>query len=168
MNFLEKKFNKRIDEPELESIGNIENLNRGHLAATLGDVKNCKHYYEIAIENSNNKSYIYNYALDLISLYEYEDALKQLENLLTDPDTIPLDRIYFNIGKCYHEGICLYKSIEYYKKAIKINNYDLKSHTNLGNVYKEYGFFEEALIQYEFVLNHDSSFPQALLNITDL
>ena len=168
LNFLEKKFNKRIDEPELESIGNIENLNRGHLAATLGDVKNCKHYYEIAIENSNNKSYIYNYALDLISLYEYEDALKQLENLLTNPDTIPLDRIYFNIGICYHEGICLYKSIEYYKKAIKINNYDLKSHTNLGNVYKEYGFFEEALIQYEFVLNHDSSFPQALLNITDL
>ena len=169
MNFLDKKFNKRIDEPELEDIGNIENLNQGHLAAILGNVKNCKHYYEIAIANSNNnKSYIYNYALDLILLHEYEDALKQLEKLTKDPDSIPLDRIYFNIGKCYHEGICLYKSIKYYKKAIEINNYDLKAHTNLGNVYKEYGFFEEALIEYKFVLNQNPCFPQALLNIVDL
>lgn len=168
INLLNEKFNKTIDKPELEDIGNLENLNRGHLAATLKDTENCKKYYDMAIENSSNRFFVYNYALDLISLYEYQNALTQLQNLVENPDSIPLDRIYFNIGKCYHEGICLYKSIEYYKKAIEINNNDFKAHVNLGNVYKDYGFFEEALIHYEHVLNLDPTFPQALLNIVEL
>ena len=165
---LNEKYDKTIEKPELEDIGNIENMNRGHLAAMLNDVENCKKYYDIAIENSDNKTIIYNYALDLISLEEYSNALIQLNIILENPESLPLDRIYFNIGKCYHEKICLYKSIKYYKKAIEINNNDLKAHTNLGNVYKDYGLFEESLIQYEYVLNKDPAFPHALLNIVDL
>lgn len=165
---LDEKYNKSLDKPKLEDIGNVENINRGHLAATLNDAENCKKYYDIAIANSDNNSFIYNYALDLISLEEYQDALIQLRKLVENPGFISLDRIYFNIGKCYHEGICLYKSIEYYKKAINVNNNDFKAHVNLGNVYKDYGFFEEAKIEYEYVLNLDPKFPQALLNIVDL
>lgn len=165
---LNEKFDKTIDKPKLDDIGNIENVNRGHLAATLNDIENCKKFYDLAISNSDNKLFIYNYALDLISIKEYQDALTQLMKLVENSDSIPLERIYFNIGKCYHEEICLYKSIEYYKKAIKINDNDLKSHTNLGNVYKEYGLFDESLTQYKYVLNQDPAFPEALLNITDL
>ena len=165
---LDEKYNKTIDKPKLENIGTIENMNRGHLAATFGDIDNCKHFYDIAITDSDSNSYVYNYALDLISLEEYFDALFQLMKLVENPDSIPLERIYFNIGKCYHEEICLYKSIEYYKKAIRINDNDLKAHTNLGNVYKEYGLFDESLTQYKYVLNQDPTFPEALLNITDL
>ena len=165
---LNEKYNKTVNKPELEDIGNIRNINLGHLAATLHDVENCKKYYEIAIANSDNKSHIFNYALDLISLNEYNDALNQLMDLVKNPESVPLDRIYFNIGKCYHEEICLYKSIKYYKKAIEINNNDFKAYTNLGNVYKDYGLFEESLIQYEYVLNQDPTFPEALLNIVDL
>lgn len=165
---LYEKYGKTIDKPELENMGNIENMARGHLAAILKDSENCKRYYDIAIANSNNKSFVYNYALDLISLNEYSDALIHLKNLLGNPGSIQLDRVYFNIGKCYHEEICLYKSIEYYKKAIEINNNDFKAHTNLGNVFKEYGFFEEALMHYEYVLDQDDTFSEALLNIVDL
>lgn len=168
IDLLKEKYDKTIDKPELEDIGNVENLNRGHLAATLNDAENCKKYYDIAIKNTKNPLFVYNYALDLISLEKYHDALIQLMKLVENPDSIPLDRIYFNIGKCYHEGICLYESIDYYKKAIKINNNDFKAHVNLGNVYKDYGLFEEALMHYEYVLNQDPNFPQALLNIIDL
>lgn len=165
---LSEKYEKTLDKPHLEDIGNVENINRGHLAAIFGDIRNCKHFYDIAISDSDNNSHVYNYALDLISLGEYSDALIQLMKLTENPGSIPLDRIYFNIGKCYHEEICLYKSIEYYKKAMRINNNDLKAHTNLGNVYKDYGLFDESLKQYKYVLNQDPTFPEAILNITDL
>lgn len=168
INILYEKFNQKIEKPVLEDIGNIENMNKGHLAAIFGDVVNCKKYYDIAILNSKDKSFIYNYALDLISLEEYSDALIQLNILLENPDKIPLDRIYFNIGKCYHEGICLYKSIKYYKNAIKINNNDFKAHTNLGNVYMQYGLFEDALTHYNYVLDKNNEFQEALVNISEL
>lgn len=165
---LYEKYNQKIEKPELEDIGNIKNVARGHLAAVFDDVENCKMYYDLAISNSKDKSTVYNYALDLIKLNEYSDALIQLKNLVKNPGTIALERIYFNIGKCYHEGICIYNSIKYYKKAIKINKNDLKAHTNLGNVYKAFGFYDDALTHYEYVLNKNKYFPEALINITDL
>ena len=167
-NYLNKKFSQKIVKPELVDIGNIKNLGRGHLAAILGDVENCKRYYEITIENSEDIINRYNYSLDLIDLKQYDDALIQLIILLKNPGMIPLDRIYYNIGKCYHEGICLYNAIEYYKKAIEVNNNDLKAHTNLGNVYKKFGLFNDALDQYNFVLKANGTFKEALVNIIDL
>lgn len=168
INHLDKKFSKKIEKPKLQEFGNIKNISNGHLAAILGDIENCKKYYDLAIKNSDEKITRYNYALDLIDLKEYQDALVQLLNLVENPDAIPLERIYFNIGKCYHEGICIYKSIEYYKKAIEINKNDLKAHTNLANVYKSYGFYNDALVHYNYVLEKDELFPQALVNIADL
>ena len=165
---LDKKYNQRIKKPELEDIGNIKNVAYGHLAAVFNDVDNCKKYYNLAISNSNDKTTVYNYALDLIKLHEYSDALTHLKSLVKNPDTIPLERIYFNIGKCYHEGICIYNSIKYYKKAIEINKNDLKAHTNLGNVYKSFGSYNDALFHYEYVLSKNSEFPEALMHITDL
>lgn len=164
---MDKKFNKKIEKPILKDRSNLKNLQFGHLAAVLNNVHDCKKYYDIAISN-NNPKWIYDYALDLISLGEYFDALIQLKKLLKNQDVIPLERIYFNIAKCYHERICLYKSIKYYKKAILINNNDFKAHTNLGNVYKDFGFFEEALKHYNYVLNQDDTFQEALINIIDL
>ena len=165
---LNEKFSQKIEKPKLVDIGNIKNVGNGHLAAALGDIENCKKYYEIAIENSDEELTRYNYALDLIDLRQFEDALNQLMILVENLEAIPLERIYFNIGKCYHEGICLYKSIEYYKKAIEINETDLKSHTNLGNVYREYGFYDDALVHYKCVLQQDDKFSYALVNISDL
>ena len=165
---LDEKYKQKIEKPKLEDIGNIKNMAHGHLAAVFNDIENCKKYYNLAISNSNDKSTVYNYALDLIKLKEYNDALTHLKSLINDSGTIPLERIYFNIGKCYHEGICIYKSIKYYKKAIEINKNDLKAHTNLGNVYKSFGLYNDALFHYEYVLSKNSEFPEALLNITDL
>lgn len=165
---LKRKFSQNIEKPKLQDMGNIMNMGRGHLAAIFGDIENCKKYYEMAIKNSDERITRYNYALDLIDLKQYHDALIQLRNLLDNPDAIPLERIYFNIGRCYHEKICLFKSIEYYKKAIEINKNDLKAHTNLGNVYKLYGLFDDALMHYNYVLGINDNFHEALVNITDL
>lgn len=168
LTILDEEYNQKIEKPELEDIGNIKNINNGHLAAVFNDVAKCKKYYNLAISNSNDKTTIYNYALDLIKLNEYNDALIQLKSLINDSGAIPLDRIYFNIGRCYHEKICLYKSLEYYKKAIEINKNDLKSHTNLGNVYASFGLYDDALFHYEYVLSKNNEFTEALVNITEL
>lgn len=161
-----KKYAQKIEKPELEDIGNIKNMNRGHAAAMFNDVKNCKKYYEISLANSDDPFILFNYGLDLVTLGEYDDALITLKRLLLKScDNLQLDRIYFNIARCYHEKICLYKSINYYKKAINVNKNYFKAHVNLANVYKEYGFFDDALVHYKFVLNKNPNFKEALINI---
>ena len=165
---LYEKYHKKIKKPELEDIDNIRNMNRGHSAAMFNDVENCIKFYEIAISNSDNQFVLFNYALDLVSLKKYDNALIILKNLLLNSDNLPVNRIYFNIALCYHEKICLYKSIKYYKKAIKINKNYFEAHVNLANIYKDYGLFEDALFHYKYVLDKNPTFKEALVNIIDL
>lgn len=165
---LYEKYSQKIEKPKLSDFGNIRNSHRGHVASIFNDIENCKKYYDIAISNSEDKIILFSYALDLIHLREFSEALPYLLKLKETPGILPLDRIYFNIGRCYHEEVCLYKSIEYYKKTIKLNNNFLKAYVNLGNVYKDFGLFEWALDCYEYVLSYDENFPEALVNIVDL
>lgn len=165
---LYEKYSQKIKKPKLIDFGNMKNSHRGHMASIFNDIENCKKYYDIAISNSEDEIILFSYALDLIYLHEFSEALPYLFRLKESPGILPLDRIYFNIGRCYHEEVCLYKSIEYYKKTIKLNNNFLKAYVNLGNVYKDFGLFEWALDFYEHVLNHDENFPEALVNIVDL
>lgn len=165
---LYEKYSQKIEKPKLSDFGNIRNSHRGHVASIFNDIENCKKYYDIAISNSEDKIILFSYALDLIHLREFSEALPYLLKLKEPPGILPLDRIYFNIGRCYHEEVCLYKSIEYYKKTIKLNNNFLKAYVNLGNVYKDFGLFEWALDCYEYVLSYDENFPEALVNIVDL
>ena len=165
---LYEKYSQKIEKPKLSDFGNIRNSHRGHVASIFNDIENCKKYYDIAISNYEDEIILFSYALDLMYLHEFSDALPYLLRLKETPGIIPLDRIYFNIGRCYHEEVCLYKSIEYYKKTIKLNNDFLKAYVNLGNVYKDFGLYEWALDCYEFVLCYDENFPEALVNIVDL
>lgn len=165
---LKDKYNQKIEKPKLRNRGTTYYYIKGNLFSKLKDLVNCKKYYELALENSQDKYIQFSYALDLMYLNQFEDALPHLLNLSENPDYLSIARIYFNIGRCYHEEICLYKSIEYYKKAIEINPNYLEAHVNLGNVFKDFGFFEEALYHYEFVLKKDETFQEALLNIVDL
>ena len=165
---LYEKYSQKIERPKLIDFGYIKNSHQGHVASIFNDIENCKKYYDIAISNSEDEIILFSYALDLMYLHEFSDALPYLLRLKETPGIIPLDRIYFNIGRCYHEEVCLYKSIEYYKKTIKLNNDFLKAYVNLGNVYKDFGLYEWALDCYEFVLCYDENFPEALVNIVDL
>lgn len=165
---LYEKYSQKIEKPKLIDFGNIRNSHRGHVAAIFNDIENCKKYYDMAISNSEDEIILFSYALDLIHLREFSEALPYLLRLKENPGILSLDRIYFNIGRCYHEEVCLYKSIEYYKKTIKLNNTFLKAYVNLGNVYKDFGLFEWVLDCYEYVLSYDENFPEALVNIVDL
>lgn len=165
---LYEKYSQKIEKPKLSDFGNIRNSHRGHVAAIFNDYENCKKYYDMAISNSDDKIILFSYALDLIHLCKFSEALPYLLRLKETPGILPLDRINFNIGRCYHEEVCLYKSIEYYKKTIKLNHTFLKAYVNLGNVYKDFGLFEWALDCYEYVLDYDENFPEALVNIVDL
>lgn len=165
---LDEKYSQKVENPKLIDIGNIKYSNRGHLAAMCNDLENCKKYYDIAISQSDNKLILFNYALDLKHLYQFSDALPYLFKLSDDPDILSLDRIYFNIAHCYHEKVCLYKSIEYYRKTIKLNNDFLKAHVNLANVYRDFGLFTWALDHYNYVLEKNDNFQEALINIVYL
>lgn len=165
---LYEKYSQKIERPKLIDFGNIRNSHRGHVAAIFNDYENCKKYYDMAISNSEDKIILFSYALDLMHLHKFTEALPYLLRLKETSGILPLDRIYFNIGRCYHEEVCLYKSIKYYKKTIKLNNNFLKAYVNLGNVYKDFGLFEWALDCYEYVLGYDENFPEALVNIVDL
>ena len=119
---LYEKYSQKIERPKLIDFGYIKNSHQGHVASIFNDIENCKKYYDIAISNYEDEIILFSYVLDLMYLHEFSDALPYLLRLKETPGIIPLDRINFNIGRCYHEEVCLYKSIEYYKKTIKLNN----------------------------------------------
>ena len=170
-----KKFNQEINEfsPEYEYLrNNIEKINSkmllGRSYAIIGDIKNFKNTFEEIInDNEKDDIILFEYILLLIQIGDYDTALRYLK-IIEQSKIISLDRIYFNIGKCFHEQNEFFNAIKYYRKSIKENDKNLMSHTNLANIYKKYGLFEWALEKYKYVLSIDESFEIALFNLSEL
>lgn len=164
---LRNKYSIEVEVPDFEISDLIGNVFRGRLYARLKDVKNCKKYYYKTLKHYPHNSFIFGYALDLIYLKEYDDALKFLKELEKDPVDLEIDSLYINIGRCYHGKNQLNNALIYYKKAIEQTD-NLNAHLNVGNIYRKYGLFEMALKEFNYILEKDEANERALFHISKL
>ena len=170
---LEKNFlkisSKKLYKPKLYQLDDdLNNLIISHSYAQYNDLDNFKKYSE-NIKNSENRTILLEYGIDLIFIGDYKKAISVLKKIIkidskTDDDFNDLDRLYFNLGHAYHENNRLFDAETQYLKCISLNDNYNKAKVNLGNVYSAIGDFEKALHYYDDVLNTQDDFYEAIYN----
>ena len=170
---LEKNFlkisSKKLYKPKLYQLDDdLNNLIISHSYAQYNDLDNFKKYSE-NIKNSENRTILLEYGIDLIFIGDYKKAISVLKKIIkidskSDDDFNDLDRLYFNLGHAYHENNRLFDAETQYLKCISLNDNYNKAKVNLGNVYREIGDFEKALHYYDDVLNTQDDFYEAIYN----
>ena len=170
---LEKNFlkisSKKLYKPKLYQLDDdLNNLIISHSYAQYNDLDNFKKYSE-NIKNSENRTILLEYGIDLIFIGDYKKAISVLKKIIkidskSDDDFNDLDRLYFNLGHAYHENNRLFDAETQYLKCISLNDNYNKAKVNLGNVYSAIGDFEKALHYYDDVLNTQDDFYEAIYN----
>lgn len=170
---LEKNFlkisSKKLYKPKLYQLDDdLNNLIISHSYAQYNDLDNFKKYSE-NIKNSENRTILLEYGIDLIFIGDYKKAISVLKKIIkidskSDDDFNDLDRLYFNLGHAYHENNRLFDAETQYLKCISLNDNYNKAKVNLGNVYSAIGDFEKALHYYEEVLDNQEDFYEAIYN----
>lgn len=170
---LETIFSKFSDNeiyvPESKELSEEwHNLSIAYSYAQCGQIDLFKEYSK-NLNNSENNNVLLEYAIVLVFIGEYWDAIKIFKKILSKLSNLNekfnrMDRLYFNIGHAYHELNRLYDAEEYYLKCLEENKEYLESKVNLGNVYREIGDFERALSYYNKVLRKNSDFYEAIYN----
>tara|TARA_B100000965_G_scaffold121006_1_gene99998 strand:+ start:47 stop:2080 length:2034 start_codon:yes stop_codon:yes gene_type:complete len=97
------------------------------------------------IDNTNQSSF-YNLGISLINIQEYDEAL---DVFLQAIDIKESATIYTEIGNIYTKKSEDQLAIEYYKKALKIDNKFSKALNNLANIYEDTGNYKKAVKYYK-------------------
>lgn len=76
---------------------------------------------------------------------KYDEAIICYEKSI---DIVPKENTYIRLAVAYKEKKCLYKSLESFQKALKLNPNSTYAYISIGNLYSDNGYYEESIEYY--------------------
>ena len=125
--------------------------------------------------NKERADYYINYAMNLIQLKRYEDAIINFERSILDKDNGVVrknnKRAYRGEGIAYYRAYDYASAIENFNKALKINeledmNQDILSYK--GKAQEKSGLYKEAAKTFTKIIENNKSNAQAYINRGDI
>lgn len=160
-NFM-KAENIRKDDPKLYNAMGLAFMGKGLLKESLS-------YFEKALDiNPDYSEARNNLGVILYMMGKYDEAIKEFEKVLSDVLYKTPQNAYFNLGRVYLAKGDINRAKFYFKKTISIDPDFALAYANLGFVYFETKFYDDAETSLERAVELMKKMPGAELNLAQV
>ena len=130
---------------------------------SLDEAEQAEKYYKMSMNLNKDYKFVYkNYGYLLFNLKRYKEALDMFEKYNSFGEEA---EVFNNIGIIYEELNDNDKAIEYYEKAIKIDDKYALAYNNLGALYMSLKNYKKAAELFDSAIKHDVSLTDAYNNL---